>query len=72
MYVSMYAQPKHYWPQTSLDVRGMKSLTVLWSFSSISGAIHPSVPAAPDLRENESLPAVSFLQRPKSEIMARW
>lgn len=46
------------------------ALTVLWSSSNISGAIQPSVPAAPDLRENDNLPAVNFLQSPKSEIMA--
>lgn len=46
-------------------------LTVLCSSSNISGAIQPSVPAAPDLRENDIRPAASFLQRPKSDIMTR-
>lgn len=46
-------------------------LTVLCSSSNISGAIHPSVPAAPDLRENDIRPAANFLQRPKSDIMTR-
>ena len=48
-------------------------LTVLWFGlgSNISGAIHPSVPAAPDLREKEYRPAASFLHRPKSEIITR-
>ena len=46
-------------------------LTVLICSSSISGAIQPSVPAAPDRREKDSRPAASFLQSPKSEIMAR-
>lgn len=46
-------------------------LTVRCSSSNISGAIHPSVPAAPDLRENDIRPAANFLQRPKSDIMTR-
>ncbi len=38
--------------------------------SIISGAIHPSVPATPDRREKDIRPTFSFLQSPKSEIMA--
>ena len=38
--------------------------------SNISGAIHPSVPAIPDLWEKLIRPSLSFLQRPKSEIIA--
>lgn len=44
--------------------------TVRLSSSNISGAIHPSVPAAPDRRENEILPAVNFLHKPKSDMRA--
>lgn len=44
-------------------------LTVLCFFS-ISGAIHPSVPVTPDRSEKLDLPWLSFLQSPKSEIIA--
>ena len=46
------------------------TLTALSSPISISGAIQPSVPAAPDLRENDLRPAASFLHSPKSDIIA--
>lgn len=46
-------------------------LTVRESSSSISGAIHPSVPAAPERRENDIRPTANFLHKPKSDIMAR-
>lgn len=46
-------------------------LIVVSSPSIISGAIQPSVPAKPDLREKETRPIFSFLHKPKSEIMAR-
>ena len=46
-------------------------LTVRCVSSSISGAIHPSVPATPDRWENDRRPVASFLHRPKSEIIAR-
>lgn len=36
----------------------------------ISGAIQPSVPGTPERRLKLCLPTASFLQRPKSEIMA--
>ncbi len=46
-------------------------LTVLCSGSSISGAIQPSVPAAPERLEKEMRPTANFLHNPKSEIIAR-
>lgn len=42
----------------------------LQSSLSISGAIQPSVPGTPERRLKLCLPTASFLQRPKSEIMA--
>jgi len=58
-------------PLGALWIRPGRLPTVLLLSSSISGAIQPSVPAAPDRRENDIRPAASFLHRPKSEIMAR-
>ena len=50
----------------------MSTLQVVERFPSIiSGAIHPSVPATPDLLEKDIRPNLSFLHSPKSEIMAR-
>lgn len=45
-------------------------LTILLSGLNISGAIHPSVPIAPVWHVTEFLPCASFLQSPKSDIMA--
>jgi hypothetical protein len=49
----------------------MSTAQVVLSPLSISGAIQPSVPVTPDLLEKDMRPSCSFLQRPKSEIMAR-
>ena len=45
--------------------------TTLQSLCSISGAIQPSVPVSPERAVKETFPLESFLQRPKSDIMAR-
>lgn len=49
---------------------GSKIPTILSLVAIISGAIHPSVPAVPDLLENDTRPLLNFLHRPKSEIIA--
>ena len=50
--------------------RNSPSLTILFSGLNISGAIQPSVPIAPVWHVTEFLPYASFLQSPKSDIMA--
>ena len=48
----------------------MHSVTILLSGLNISGAIQPSVPIAPVWQVAEFRPYASFLQSPKSDIMA--
>lgn len=57
-------------PAVSKSLRSVLTGFSLQSSLSISGAIQPSVPGTPERRLKLCLPTASFLQRPKSEIMA--